>query len=272
MVTRCWFTDGRKKKHVVPSNEMKIYSQIHELYKKGQKQIALLVDPDKVDKEQLEDLCIRAMSARVDYLFVGGSLLTNGNLPTVVKFLKSNTKIPVILFPGDNMQVDAHADAILFLSLISGRNPDLLIGKQVASAPLIKEKQLEAIATGYMLIESGNITSAQYMSNTNPIPADKVDIASCTALAAELMGMKMIFMDAGSGAANPVSLEMIKTVKDQINIPLAVGGGIHTAEKAIANCNAGADIIVVGNCIENNPELIDDLSNAVHSVQAVHSI
>ena len=250
---------------------MNIYSRILNIKKKGQKQIALLIDPDKISRPQLEDLTVRAMSAKVDHFFVGGSLMTNGNLPSVIKLLKENTKIPVILFPGDNMQVDANADAILFLSLISGRNPDLLIGKQVVAAPLIQEKEIEAIPTGYMLIESGNTTSAQYMSNTNPIPSDKTDIASCTALAGEMLGMKAIFLDAGSGAKHPVSEEMIRSVREKINAPLIVGGGIKSSEKAISNCNAGADLIVIGNCIEENPELLDELAAAVHSVQAVHT-
>ena len=250
---------------------MNIYSRILNIRKKGQKQIALLIDPDKITRPQLEDLAVRAMSAKIDHFFVGGSLMTNGNLPSVVKLLKESTNIPVILFPGDNMQVDANADAILFLSLISGRNPDLLIGKQVAAAPLIHEKGIEAIPTGYMLVESGNITSAQYMSNTNPIPSDKTDIAACTALAGEMLGMKVIFLDAGSGAENPVSDQMICAVKEKVNAPLIVGGGIRSSEKAIENCNAGADLIVIGNCIEENPELLDELSAAVHSVQAVHT-
>ena len=147
--------------------------------------------------------------------------------------------------------------------MISGRNADLLIGKHVVSAPIIREKKLEAISTGYMLIDSGNTTTALYMSNTHPIPADKPDIAACTAMAGEMLGLKMIFMDGGSGAKNPVSLEMIHAVRNAVQLPLIVGGGIRTPEKAAANCKAGADMIVVGNSIEQNPGLMQDIAAAI---------
>ncbi|NNF01642.1 MAG: geranylgeranylglyceryl/heptaprenylglyceryl phosphate synthase [Bacteroidia bacterium] len=251
---------------------MSIYSLFQEKIKQGNKQIAVLIDPDKTSDGQLDELIMRSIEAKVDYLFVGGSLLSNSELPNVVKKLKSGCNIPVILFPGDNLHVDSNADALLFLSLISGRNADLLIGKHVSAAPMIREKKLEAIPTGYMLIESGTMTAALYMSNTHPIPHEKSEIASSTALAGEMLGLKMIFMDAGSGATKPVSSDMIKAVKEIITIPLIVGGGIRTAVKAIESCRAGADIIVVGNCIEDNPDLINELSDAVHSVQTVHSL
>ena len=152
------------------------------------------------------------------------------------------------------------------MSLISGRNPELLIDKHVIAAPFLKISPLEIMSTGYMLIDGGVRTTVTYMSNTNPIPSDKEDIAVCTAIAGEMLGQKLIFMDAGSGAKNPISTDMIESVSNAISIPLIVGGGITTPEKALANAQAGADIIVVGDAIEKNPSLIMELSNAVHSL------
>ena len=180
--------------------------------------------------------------------------------------IKNNSNIPVILFPGNAMQINKNADGILFLSLISGRNPELLIGKQVISAPILKQASLEVISTGYMLIDSGRPTTASYMSNTLPIPRNKNGIATSTAMAGEYLGMKLIYMDGGSGAKKPIEIDMIKQVSKQINIPLIIGGGICNAQKAIDNCNAGADLIVVGNAIEKNADLILEISKAVHSV------
>lgn len=207
-----------------------------------------------------------AEKAGVDLLLVGGSLLTNGNFEECIQFLKKNTQIPIVIFPGNGHQISSSADAILLLSLISGRNPDLLIGNHVIAAPMIKSSQLEVISTGYMLIESGRQTSALYMSNTNPIPSDKDDIAMCTAMAGEMLGLKMIYMDAGSGALNPVSETMIRTVKNNVHIPVMVGGGIKTVEQAVASCKAGADIIVVGNAIEKDPGLIKKISDSIHQL------
>jgi phosphoglycerol geranylgeranyltransferase len=246
---------------------MNVYSAIENKRKEGKKQFAILVDPDKVGDKETVALAKAAQECGVDYLFVGGSLLTNGNLPACVELLKKNCSIPVVLFPGNTMQIDKNADAILFLSLISGRNPDLLIGKHVISAPILKDIKLETIATGYMLIESGNFTTVQYMSNTRPIPFDKSEIAVCTAMAGELLGMKLIYMDAGSGAHNPISGVMIDHVRKNIAVPLIIGGGITSSEKAIAAANAGADVIVVGNSIEKDHTLIKTISEAVHSIR-----
>jgi len=250
---------------------MNIYQQIIERKARGLKQLAVLVDPDKISNTGIEKLCRSATESGVDYIFVGGSLLTNSNLSNCVRRIKYGCKIPVVLFPGNTSQVDEQADAILFLSLISGRNPDLLIGKQVASAPIIREKNLEAIATGYMLIESGSTTTALYMSNTIPIPSNKPDIASCTAMAGEMLGLKMIFMDAGSGADKPVTEDMIKAVRNAVGVPLIVGGGIRTPEKAVANCRAGADIIVIGTSIEEDISLLNKFSEAIKKSFALHS-
>jgi putative glycerol-1-phosphate prenyltransferase len=178
--------------------------------------------------------------------------------------MKSKSNIPAILFPGNSFQLSYKADAILFLSLISGRNAELLIGNHVISAPFLKVSPLEIIPTGYMLIEGGVMTSVQYMSNTNPIPNTKPDIAMCTAMAGEMLGLKQIYMDAGSGAQKPVSAEMITAVSSTISIPLIVGGGIKSPEQASINVAAGADVIVVGNAIEKDPSLIKEISAAIH--------
>jgi len=245
---------------------MNLYTSILEKKAKGKKLFAILIDPDKQKNSVLSLIVQKANEANVDYFFVGGSLLTNDNLDECIKTIKNNSNIPVILFPGNAMQINKNADGILFLSLISGRNPELLIGKQVISAPILKQTSLEVISTGYMLIDSGKPTTASYMSNTLPIPRNKNGIATSTAIAGEYLGMKLIYMDGGSGAEKPIEIDMIKQVSNQINIPLIVGGGICNAQKAIDNCNAGADLIVVGNAIEKNTDLILEISKAVHSV------
>lgn len=245
---------------------MNLYTSILEKKAKGKKLFAILIDPDKQKNSVLSLIVQKANEANVDYFFVGGSLLTNDNLDECIKTIKNNSNIPVILFPGNAMQINKNADGILFLSLISGRNPELLIGKQVISAPILKQTSLEVISTGYMLIDSGKPTTASYMSNTLPIPRNKNGIATSTAIAGEYLGMKLIYMDGGSGAEKPIEIDMIKQVSNQINIPLIVGGGICNAQKAIDNCNAGADLIVVGNAIEKNADLILEISKAVHSV------
>ena len=245
---------------------MNLYTSILEKKAKEKKLFAILIDPDKQKNSVLSLIVQKANEANVDYFFVGGSLLTNDNLDECIKTIKNNSNIPVILFPGNAMQINKNADGILFLSLISGRNPELLIGKQVISAPILKQTSLEVISTGYMLIDSGKPTTASYMSNTLPIPRNKNGIATSTAIAGEYLGMKLIYMDGGSGAEKPIEIDMIKQVSNQINIPLIVGGGICNAQKAIDNCNAGADLIVVGNAIEKNADLILEISKAVHSV------
>ncbi len=243
-----------------------VYDKIVSQKRSGKKQIALLMDPDHMVPDSIISLCGDAESAGVDYIFVGGSLLTKGISDQCVEIVKRSCNIPVVTFPGNSMQIDQNADAILFLSLISGRNPDLLIGQHVAAAPIIKQHGLEAIPTGYMLIESGGMTTALYMSNSMPIPQHKAEIASCTALAGEMLGMKLIFMDAGSGAQTPVPPAMIKAVSSAIDVPLIVGGGIRNPESAITALRAGADLIVIGNSIEEDPSLLASVTDAVHSV------
>ncbi len=240
-----------------------IYSSILKSRTQRKKQFALLIDPDKFEKTNVIKL---AETAGVDFIMVGGSLITNGSLEQCINKIKEQTSIPVIIFPGNNLQISKRADAILLLSLISGRNADLLIGNHVIAAPVLKSSGLEIIPAGYMLIESGKQTAASYMSNSLPIPSDKDDIAMCTAMAGEMLGLKLIYLDAGSGALKNVSASMIQKVKTAVNIPILVGGGINSAQKAVAACNAGADVIVVGNAIEKNATLINNISSAIHKL------
>ncbi len=243
---------------------MNIYS--NQFCIQSKKQFAILVDPDKGNIEHFSEIARAAQQSAVDYIFVGGSLLTKDNMDVCIDTIKKYYTSPVILFPGNTLQISPKADAILFLSLISGRNPETLIGLHVMAAPYLKLTNLEIISTGYMLIESGKMTSVQYMSNSLPIPADKSSIAVCTAIAGEMLGLKCIYMDAGSGAANPVPIEMIQFVKQSVSIPLIIGGGIHSPELAVNACKAGADIIVVGNAIEKNPELISQIAKEIHAL------
>ena len=243
-----------------------IYHQFIERKKAGKKSFALLIDPDKVDNEKIDQLLLLANQAKVDYFFVGGSLVISSHLDECIQQIKSQSNIPVLLFPGSPSQVSKYADALLYLSLISGRNPELLIGQHVISAPFVKKSGLEILPTGYMVIDGGAPTTVSYISNATPIPADKSEIAMCTAMAGEMLGMKLIYMDAGSGAKRAITETMIEKVAKNIDIPLIIGGGITEPEKAYLNCKAGADVIVVGNAIEKNVDLIKEISDAVHSV------
>jgi len=230
------------------------------LFQRQKKQLAVLIDPDKLDTEQLIRTAKNSESIGVDYLFVGGSLLTSDDLFRSIRTLKENCELPVVLFPGNSYQVSRNADAMLFLSLISGRNPDMLIGMHVLAAPYIKLTGLQTIPTGYMLIDSGKPTSVSYMSNSLPIPHDKNDIAACTAMAGEMLGLRLIFMDAGSGAGITVSEEMISFVKQSVEVPVIIGGGIKSPEKLKSVFEAGADIAVIGNVFEKEPDLILDFA------------
>lgn len=240
-----------------------IYTKLTRQKAAKRKAFAVLVDPDKVNTDQLTELCALANEAAVDYLFVGGSLVVTNHLDTVVQQIKKETDIPVILFPGSPNQLSPFADALLYLSLISGRNPELLIGQHVISAPMVKQSGLEIMSTGYMVIDGGAPTTVSYISNAAPVPHDKKEIAVCTAMAGEMLGMKLIYMDAGSGAKRPISEGMIAAVASHIAIPLIVGGGITDPEKAYLNCKAGADVIVVGNAIEKDISLLKEMSAAI---------
>jgi phosphoglycerol geranylgeranyltransferase len=244
----------------------RIYTSLTDKKSRGLKSFAVLVDPDKVDRPRIAEIAGRAAEAGVDYLLVGGSLVVTNHLDAVVQQFRQECDIPLILFPGSPSQISSMADALLYLSLISGRNAELLIGQHVISAPVVRQSGLEIISTGYMVIDGGAPTTVSYISNANPIPADKNEIAVCTAMAGEMLGMKLIYMDAGSGARRAISETMIAAVAAHVSIPIFVGGGVTDPEKAYRNCKAGADLIVVGNAIEKDLELIKDMSAAIHSI------
>jgi phosphoglycerol geranylgeranyltransferase len=232
-------------------------------YETGRKHFAVLIDPDNLDEASCLNLLSLSEAHQVDFFFVGGSLITSDNQEAIIRLIKDNSSIPVILFPSSSLYIDKQADGILLLSLISGRNPDFLIGQHVISAPILKASQLQVYPTGYMLIDTGRQTTASYMSGTTPIPYDKPGIAACTAMAGELLGLRYIYLDGGSGAMKPVSADMIRAVRQAVDLPLIVGGGINTAEKAATALEAGADVIVVGNHIEKNPGFLAEVSHTI---------
>ena len=243
-----------------------IYTNLLLKKRARQKSFAVLIDPDKTDRNHTAAIVEKALRARVDYLLVGGSLVISHQLAQVVQQIKTSCDIPVILFPGSPSQICAEADGLLYLSLISGRNPELLIGQHVISAPAVKKSGLEIISTGYMVIDGGAPTTVSYISNASPIPADKNEIAVCTAMAGEMLGMKLIYLDAGSGARRPVQEEMIQKVSASIEVPLVVGGGISDPEKVYRDARAGADLVVVGNAIEKDSSLLAEMAAALHTV------
>jgi phosphoglycerol geranylgeranyltransferase len=224
----------------------------------GEKHFAWLIDPDKLSTKSLNDQLDFAKNYPPDYIFLGGSLMIKDQINHFIQRIKATLDIPVILFPGSINQVNDHADGILLLSLISGRNPDFLIGRHVEVAFLLKQSSLQVLPTAYMLVDSGRHTTASYISNTIPLPYDKVDIAVSTAIAGELLGLRIMFLDGGSGAMNPVSEEMIQAVRKNVNAPLIVGGGIRSASNMKKAFDAGADIVVIGNSIEKDTHLLKE--------------
>jgi geranylgeranylglyceryl phosphate synthase family protein len=233
------------------------------------KRLAVLVDPDKASLRHLETLVEQSLIAGVDCFLVGGSLLTNGQMAETVRVLKCQQEVPVIIFPGHPSQLCDEADALLLLSLISGRNADLLIGQHVLAAPAIRRTGLDILPTGYMLVDGGNITSVMYMSNTVPIPYDKPDIAVCTAMAGEMLGLQHLYLEAGSGAKRSVAPEMIAAVREVVNAFIWTGGGIRTPEAALSLAAAGADCLVVGTAAEDDATALQEIAAAVRSVQPI---
>lgn len=229
-----------------------IYDQICVAKSKGEKLLAILIDPDHLSLESLPELASSINESPATHIMIGGSLIQKNEMDGLIAALKKLTQLPVILFPGNYAQVNNQADGILFLSLISGRNPEYLIGQHIHAAPLIKQTQLEVLPTGYVLIDSGVPTSVSYISNTQPIPRNKKDIALATALAGEMLGLKMIYLEAGSGAQSPVPTEIIRLVSSSLKIPIIVGGGMRTPEAIQEAYNAGADMVVVGTAFEKN--------------------
>ena len=241
----------------------KIYSRLCDLKSQNKSGFAVLADPDKISVDQVAQLATLCNDSKVDYLLVGGSLLMKDHIEQCIQRFKSESNIPVVLFPGSPAQVCKSADALLYLSLLSGRNADLLIGQHVVSAPVVRASGIEIISTGYILVDGGAQTTVSYISNSMPIPADKPEIALCTAWAGEMQGKHVLYLDAGSGAKNPISEDMIRMIGSQTTIPLIAGGGIRTPEKVYSNCRAGANLIIAGNAIEKDPQLIKEMAAAV---------
>jgi putative glycerol-1-phosphate prenyltransferase len=231
------------------------------------KSIALLLDPDKAKGESLKTILKIASDYKTDYILAGGSI-TFSRIDLLIRSIKEECNIPVILFPGNLLQLSHDADAIFLLSLISGRNPELLIGNHVLAAPYLKDIREKLISVGYILINCGTKTSVEYMSQTEAIPSEKTDIVVATALAGEMIGMKMIYLEAGSGAANPVPVPVIKAVRENISVPLAVGGGLRSKKEIEETFEAGADLIILGNGCEQNPQLLIDACKIRDSYKA----
>jgi len=230
------------------------------------KKLVLLIDPDKLTPQSIIATLHAASEVDISMVFVGGSLMSS-NMDQTVELIRTHTRRPVVLFPGSPMQLSQKADALLLLSLVSGRNPEYLIGNHVQAAPYIRNSNLEVIPVGYILIDGGKTSSVEYISNTMPIPADKPDLAVATCIASEMLGHKLIYLEAGSGAVHPVPSELIREVKKSIQIPLIVGGGLNTPEKVEAAYKAGADVVVVGNAIEKNIMNLELIGRALKSYQ-----
>jgi putative glycerol-1-phosphate prenyltransferase len=244
---------------------MKILNSLVAKKDSNKKSLAVLIDPDKAeDSGSLRHLVRLANENCIDFIFVGGSLLLTAELSRIIGAIRDEVQIPVVLFPGSPLQISPGADGVLFLSLISGRNPDLLIGHHVQAAPLLKNLGMEILPTGYMLINSGKTTSVAYVSNTIPIPDDKYSLAACTAMAGEMLGLKLLYLDAGSGAEKEISPRMINAVRKAVSLPLMVGGGINTPEKVSAAMAAGADVIIIGNALEKDPGLLTGMAEKVY--------
>ena len=241
----------------------KIAALLHRKRSEQRKSFAVLLDPDKIDFSSFPDFLRQAAAHHVDFFFVGGSLVTRYALDQLVEAIHVHTTIPAILFPGNSLHIEPSADAILLLSLISGRNPELLIGQHVIAAPVLRQSNLEILPTGYMLVESGKLTTVSYMSNTIPMPHDKPSVAACTAMAGEMLGLQFMYLDAGSGAQYAVPAAIISAVRNATQTPIIVGGGINSGEKAYTALEAGADVIVVGNGIEHNPLLLPEIAQGV---------
>ncbi|MGO4772062.1 geranylgeranylglyceryl/heptaprenylglyceryl phosphate synthase [Flavobacterium sp. W22_SRS_FK3] len=236
---------------------LNIHQQILESKKEGQKLLAILLDPDKIVWRNLDHLLDKINQSPATHIFVGGSIVQATILEDLIAQLKQKTNLPVVIFPGDPSQISPLADAILFLSLLSGRNPDYLIEYQVQAAPILKKMKLEVISTGYILIESGNETAVARVSKTKPLNRENLDLVLATAQAGEMLGNKLMYLEAGSGAKNAVPLKMIQLIAQNINIPIIVGGGITDLKGIQKAYDAGADLVVIGTAFENNSHFFD---------------
>lgn len=235
---------------------------LYPILKSNRKMMALLIDPDKHTVDSLTHTIEIADRAGVEFILYGGSIISN-HQPYSIETIRQHTDKPVFLFPGSLLQLSYHADGIFLLSLISGRNPELLIGNHVQAAPFLKKSGMEIIPTGYILMGQGGQTSVEYMSQTMPIPTEKNDIATATAIAGEMLGLKTIYLEAGSGAMQHIPPRIVAGVKENITVPLIVGGGIRTPQQAETLFAAGADVIVIGTAAEQNPEILLELGKVI---------
>ncbi|WP_417853930.1 geranylgeranylglyceryl/heptaprenylglyceryl phosphate synthase [Xanthomarina gelatinilytica] len=238
-----------------------IYQQIIKAISKSEKLLAVLIDPDKMTIKMASQFIGKINQSLATHIFVGGSTVADFATEKLVSEIKKHTHLPIILFPGDVSQITGQADALLFLSLISGRNPEYLIGKQVASVSKLRQMHLEVIPTGYLLIENGKETAVQKVTGTEPMSKDSVQDIVDTAKAGELLGMKLIYLEAGSGALNPIDSTIINNVKKEISLPLIVGGGIRTKKQLEEAYNSGADLVVIGTAFEDNEALFEELAS-----------
>lgn len=237
---------------------------------RGQKSLAVLLDPDDFEPGRVHQLLHASQQHPIDFFLVGGSLVLTEHQAALLALLKKEApQVPILLFPSHALHVDAAADGILLLSLISGRNPDFLIGQHIVAAPRLRQSGLQILPTGYMLVDSGRPTTASYISGTAPLPADKPGIAACTAMAGEQLGLRLMYLDGGSGAQRPVPAAMIRAVRAAVDTPLLVGGGLNTGEKLYAALTAGADLVVVGNHLERDPNFLADAVAAVREATAM---
>lgn len=250
---------------------MKIYNNLLNTISAKGAAYLILIDPDKISQEKLPVFVKHCEKSGVDGFLLGGSLMMNDHFEDFISNVKKHSSLPAIIFPGGVNQVSSLADAILYISVVSGRNPEHLIGKHVLAAPFIKQAEIEPISTGYILVESGTTTTVQYVSGSQPIPRNKPEIAAATALAAEYLGMKLIYLEAGSGANKTVPNEMIAAVSNYCSVPLIVGGGIRSAAEASEKIRSGAKIIVTGNFFEdeNNWDQIKEFADAIHAKSPV---
>ncbi len=249
-----------KKSIILPTYHFLLLSLLQEIH--NSKKIAVLIDPDQ-EQEKIIRIATSCANSKVDIILVGGSLTSKDIFKQTIASIKSVCNIPIYIFPGNEFMIDDSADGILFLSLLSGRNPEYLIGKQVIAAPILAKSQLEVIPTAYLLIDGGRETSVSYISNTKPIPADKSNIALATALAGKMMGMQCVYMDAGSGAFHSIPPTMVQTVAQGTQLPIIIGGGIRSGKTAQQLFDAGANLVVVGNGVEENLQLIEEIQHTL---------
>jgi phosphoglycerol geranylgeranyltransferase len=241
---------------------MTVAQAIQAKCKEGAKQLGILIDPDKVQTDSLSKLLQNAVKENIDFILVGGSLVSRNQFENCIEICTQQSDIPVLLFPGNHLQVSPKADALLLLSLVSGRNPEYLIGQHIAAAPTIRESKVEVIPTAYLLIDGGKPTAVSYLSNTTPIPVDKPEIAAFTAAAAEMLGMQLCYLEAGSGAMHPVPVDMIREVRKNTAFPIICGGGIRKPEQARLAFEAGADILIIGTALEEDANRLHELAQS----------